>query len=155
LGAEFPSEEKVLRANGDEAKLVIQKAYSILFRANIFASKGVGIGGTPTASSWALTVIVRYDPEAVARLETAYRSTYPPVVKLYCLVGVFALDQTAGKRLAEDPIAVSLMATEINTLDGCIAWARPFGDCLAGVLKGDTKRYFFEELPSIYKTCDP
>lgn len=93
-----PTETEILQAKGVAAKVIIEKAYSILFQAQVFASRAIGDGAAPTSSCWAMTVIVKHDPEALPRLTRSLSFMEVPEPKLYALAAMFSVDPKTAER---------------------------------------------------------
>lgn len=150
-----PSEVEILKAHNDASKLIIEKAYSVLFNSQVFASRTVGEPGGSTSPCWALTVIVRYDPQAKQRLTDSLALTDQPEQKLYFLAGLLALDPATAKRYPIPAFPAKLRSTAAHTLDGCFYdYGKTFEGCLSSLYAGGTRRYLFDDLPSIYQTID-
>ncbi len=152
LHAELPSEEVILKKGGPDAAMIIEKARDILATSQVFASRGIGEGGTPTSSCWALTVIVRYDPIAKDFLNLLFDSAEFPEQRLYAIAGLITLDPTNKKRFAPEkiqPFADQLVYTQF----GCTGAASRFGMETILLLTEDTAPYYlFKKLPSLYST---
>ena len=155
LPVQKPSEVEILKAHNESSKLIIEKAYSVLFNSQVFASKEVGEPGAFTSSCWALTVIVRYDPEARQRLAKSLALTDQPEQKLYFLAGLVALDPASAKRYAISTFPEKLRSTAAHTLNGCsYDGGTSFEKCLSSLYEGTFRWYLFDDLPSIYLTID-
>lgn len=154
LPVQRPSETEILKAKGDSAKIIIEKAYSTLFHAQVFASRSIGEGGAPTSACWALTVIVKHDPEALKRLTESLSHIERPEQKLYALTAMFAVDPKTAERWPLSSFPASLREGWVHTMDGCHYSGASFEDALTGVYHSGAHQYLFDELPSIYQTTD-
>lgn len=154
LPVQRPSEAEILKAKGDGAKIIIEKAYSILFHAQVFASRAIGEAGAPTSTCWALTVIVKHDPEALKRLAESLSHIKQPEQKLYALTAMFAVDPKTAERWPISSFPASQREGLVHTMDGCIYSGASFEDALIEVYHSGARRYLFDELPSIYQTTD-
>ncbi len=152
--AALPDEEAILKKGGEEAAVVIQKAYEMLGHTETFASRAVSDGGSPTTGCWALTVIVRYDPNALAFLEDVYENVKGPETKLYAAAGLMALDPKQKVKLNPAKLSEKLRAMSVHVMSGCILMQEPFERLLTMLLKDGPKAYLYEKLPSIYRTTD-
>jgi hypothetical protein len=149
-----PTETEILEKQGDDAKIIINKAYSLLCQAQVFASNTVGAGGDTPSACWALTVIVKYDKEALARLTQRLMSTEEPVAKLYLLTAMFAVDPKTAERWPISYFPASLRGTSVHHLDACDYSTPNFQDLLNDIYQNGARRYLLTELPSIYQTID-
>src|SRR6478609_5331392 len=86
------TEQQILDTGGPESRRVIEKAYEQLASAHMFEFTDVG-EGTPSASCWALTVIIRYDrEEATERFTNIFTHSDKPFLRLYALLGLHLLN---------------------------------------------------------------
>lgn len=153
LRAELPQEELILKKGGPDAAIIIDKARNTLSLARVFASRGVGESGVPTASCWALTVIVRYDPEAKEFFDKLMDSASGYEVKMYAVVGLLELDPTAKARFAK-LLAGTFPDQPVHAQFGCMANVSTYGIELYNRLENGTGSYLFEKLPSLYQTVE-
>lgn len=149
-----PTETEILQAKGVEAKVIIEKAYSILFKAQVFASRAIGADGGPTSSCWAMTVIVKHDPEALKRLTESLSYIERPEPKLYALAAMFSVDPKTAERWPLSSFPAAYRERVVHTMDGCIYSEATFESALEEIYHSGTRRYLFEDLPSIYQTTD-
>ena len=154
LPVQRPSETEILKAKGDGAKIIIEKAYSTLFHTQVFASRAIGEAGAPTSACWALTVIVKHDPEALKRLTESLGYIEQPEQKLYVLTAMFAVDPKTSERWPISSFPAALRERLVHTMDGCIYSGASFEDALAEVYHSGARRYIFDDLPTIYQTTD-
>ncbi len=153
IRAELPDDEALLKRGGADAVVIIQKARSILASVQVFASREIGEAGSPTASCWALTVIVRHDSEAKEFFNDLYRLGETPEQRLYAIAGLVSVDPMEKKRFTLDDISKFTEMT-VHTQFGCISARSTFGAELASLLESSAPYYLFETLPSIYQTVD-
>lgn len=158
-------EETILKEGGPESKVVINKAFFILAQAEVFASRAVGDIGTFTNTSWALTVLVRYDKDAKASFESilfAPAEEVTPEARLFALVGLFLVAPEERRKYQPKFFGHEKLNQPIERLDGCNgergAWLT-FGLCLESLLSTDGKAryrgadaYLIEDLPPLYQT---
>lgn len=151
---QHPSETEILKAGGLPAEMMIEKAYAILDRADVFASRAVGDGGTPTSACWALTVIVKHEAGARERLTEILPRIKGPETKLYILAGLLALDPETPKRHPQSDFPKELLKKAAHTMGGCIYAKSTFEAELLTLYSEGASSYLFENLPSIYQTTD-
>ena len=153
IRAELPDDEAILKRGEADAAVIIQKAQSILASAQVFASRAIGEAGSPTASCWALTVIVRHDPKAKEFFNDLYRLAETPEQRLYAIAGLVSVDPSEKKSFTPDRISKFTEMT-VHTQFGCIGAPSTFGVEAARLLESSAPYYLFEVLPSIYRTVD-
>ncbi len=152
LQAELPGEEAILKKGGPDAAKLIDKARDILCNTQVFASRAFGEGGSPTDACWALTVIVRYDPEAKWLLNELFESAEFPEQRLYGMAGLIALDPKAKDRFTEEKLK-EFSEERVYTQFGCVGEASTFGIQRHMLLQDNyTGYYLFKNLPSLYST---
>ena len=150
-----PSEFHILEAHGEASKQIIEKAWSVLYSSQVFATNAVGADGDPTTGCWALTVIVRYDREASVRLRESLPRQHRPETKLYMLTGLLALDPENAKRYPITSFSEQLRSSNTHTMHGCnYSAAGTFEADLEELYTRGPQRYLYKELPSIYETID-
>ncbi|HEY1084384.1 MAG TPA: hypothetical protein VGE29_19105 [Prosthecobacter sp.] len=119
LPVQPPAEAEILRAKGEAAKIIIEKAYSILSHARVFASRAIGDDRVPTSSCWAMTVIVKHDPEALRRLTESLSYLERPEPKLYALAAMFSVDPKTAERWPLSSFPEAYRERPVHTMDGC------------------------------------
>lgn len=154
LCAQLTNEEAVLKARGKSAGRVIEKAYGILSAATVFTSCAVAPEGFSTSSCWALTVVVRYDPQAEQFLTSLYRSSDNLEKKLYGIVGLMALNPKSKERFAVEGFPSQLRAQIVRVQNGCVQEPVTFEAALQFALQAGPGFYLCKTLPSIYQTFD-
>ncbi|QIF01304.1 hypothetical protein [Roseimicrobium sp. ORNL1] len=154
LHAALPSEEAILRQGGEDAKKIIEKAYSIIRHARVFTSKGAGEGGTPTEGAWALTVITRYDPKAVEELKPLAEQSKNLEVKLYAIAGLITLEPKDAAKYRLETFPESVLKAEAHSLCGCIYEKQFYMIIYWLVDQGGWQRCTFEKLPPFFETHD-
>jgi hypothetical protein len=153
LLAELPSEETTLKAGGNDAKTIIQKARVLLSAQQVFAARGVGYGGEPTSGCWALTVLTRHDKEASEIFDVIFRSSDEPAAKLYAVAGLLILDPKKKNDFTPKKLG-KLAELEVQRLDRCIGDVTTFGAIVAELIEHGSSRYTYDTLPSLYSTTD-
>ncbi|WP_395750279.1 hypothetical protein [Prosthecobacter sp.] len=152
LHAELAGEEALLKKGGPDAAKLINKARDILYNTQVFASRGVGEGGTPTDACWALTTLVRYDREAKSFLNDLFEQAEFPEQRLYGMAGLIALDPKEKSRFTEEKLK-QFAEERVCSQFGCVGEASTFGIQRYLLLQdGYTGYYLFKELPSLYST---
>lgn len=149
-----PTETEILQAKGVAAKVIIEKAYSILSQAQVFASRAIGDGAEPTSSCWAMTVIVKHDPEALPRLTRSLSFMEVPEQKLYALAAMFSVDPKTAERWPLSSFPAAYRERPVHTMDGCIYSRTTFEGALEEIYRSGTRSYLFDDLPPIYRTTD-
>ncbi|MDB6073341.1 MAG: hypothetical protein JWO89_981 [Verrucomicrobiaceae bacterium] len=153
--AALPDEEVILKKGGKDAQVLIEKAYDILENAEVFASQAVGYAGSPTRDCWALTVIVRYDSQALKRLAALYEETSQPETKLYAITGLIALDPKQKAKFAPPDFPAKLRDTPVQTMNGCVVDTRKtFGVAVGELEEAGPSAYLYQKLPSIYRATE-
>lgn len=152
LHAELAGEEAVLKKGGPDAAKIIDKARDILCNTQVFASRGFGEGGAPTDACWALTVIVRYDPEAKWLLNELFERAEFPEQRLYGMAGLIVLDPKEKSRFTEEKLK-KFADERVYSQFGCVGEASTFGIQRYLLLQDNYMGYYlFKELPSLYST---
>ncbi|MEQ1751000.1 MAG: hypothetical protein ABL974_16345 [Prosthecobacter sp.] len=154
LPVQHPTETEILKAKAVGAKILIDKAYSTLFHAQVFASRLVGESGSPTSACWAMTVIVKHDQEALKRLTESLPYVTVPEQKLYVLATMFAFDPKTSERWPLSSFPASLRERKVQTMNGCLHSEASFEEILTEIYHSGSRRYLFDERPSIYQTTD-
>lgn len=151
--AELPNEESLLKRGGPDAESIILKAHGILTSAQVLASRAVGAAGVPTSNCWALTVIVKHDPEARKFLNALFQNATTPEQRLYAIAGLVSLDKAEGAKFAPDRIS-KIADQAVHTEFGCIFSESTFGIEAANLINGGASHYLFDQLPSLYETVE-
>lgn len=151
LHAELPSETAILKKGGPEAQMIIGKARDILATTQVFASRVVGDPAVPTASCWALTVIVRHDPKAKDFLNSLFESPAFPEQRLYAIAGLLALDPAEKKRFSPEELG-KLPDQTVQTQFGRSSMESDLVASSYMLFTQGTAYYFFPDLPPLYST---
>lgn len=150
--AKEPGEAAVLKAGGKGARVLVEKAHGILEKAEVFASGAVGFAGARTSNCWALTVVVRYDPQGEAFLEKLYATARHPEAKAYAVAGLITLDPKAKKRFALSKLPDELKDTHIESITGCELSHESFGTAVSVLLEFGAGQYLYDKLPPLDST---
>jgi hypothetical protein len=148
-----PTETAILEKQGDGARIIIDKAYSILSHARLLATCNVGDGATPEAC-WALTIVVKHDKQALAQLTELLMSLEEPVPKLYVLAAMMAVDPKTAERWPISNFPAKLREAPVQSMRDCNIGFCTFEEALPGVYEFGSALYILKELPSIYQTTD-
>ena len=152
LHATMPSEEAILRQGGEDAKKIINKAYSIIRRAKVFASCGIGERNLPTEGAWALTVITRYDPKAVEVLAPMAEQSKNLEVKLYAIAGLITLDPKNVAKYRIESFPESVLNAEAHAFTGS-TYRKGFTLAIYWLVQHEGWRACtFEKLPPFFET---
>ena len=149
----LPGESRALSSGGREAQLILEKARDTLANQRVFAARRVGYGAQPTSGCWALTVLVKYDPNAKTTLTEIARFTTHPAVKLYALAGLMALDPAHDPDLKSLGIPASAHR-RVECLDGCDGEVLPLSRAAARLRQSNPSNYIYETLPPLLATTD-
>jgi len=150
------SEQAILDKGGRDAESVIHKAYEELAETKIFECRDVG-WGTPSASCWALTVLVRYAPEDDIRnyfflIHEDKKNNI--ALRLYAAIGLQLLypDNAEVASLLTDK---DFLASPLSWASGCTSVPGTVSDVLSTIKndEGGIKELLFKKpIPPLYKT---
>jgi hypothetical protein len=152
LHAALLSEEAILSQGGDDAKKIINKAYSIIRRAKVFASREIGTPGLPTEGAWALTVITRYDPKAAEVLQPMAEQSENLEVKLYAIAGLITLEPKNAAKYHIESFPKSVLDAEAHAFSGS-TYRKGFTLAIYWLVHHEGWRACtFEKLPPFFET---
>lgn len=154
LHAALPSEEAILAKGGEDAKKIINKAYSIIRRAKVFASCRIGERGSPTEGAWALTVVTRYDPKAAEVLMPMAEQSENLEMKLYAIAGLITLEPKNAAKYRIESFPESVLDAEAHAFTGD-NYKKGFTLAIYWLVQHEGWRACtFEKLPSFFETHD-
>jgi len=150
------TEQEILDQGGLEASRVIDKAYEQLGTTEIFEFPDVG-WGTPSASCWGLTVLIRYDPkEAADRFSHIVTSTDKLPLRIYALIGLSLLkpDEPQWRKKLEDP---ELLNSSVYVMNGDVMYPATVAELLKQIKEGGgyESLLFPSPIPRLYATNHP
>lgn len=145
-GAEELTDVEHLEKGDEVAREIVSLARESLWNVNDFSFGKVGEPAELAPGCVALTVLVKYDPEAQSFFEKLYMFSIKPEARLYGMAGLLVLDPEAKKRFLPEHIAEH-GAEKVQFFVGCLGGETTFADKANELLEGGAGNYLLKVLP--------